>query len=1235
MPDQTVHCVVERAAKLSEPTRKTSLHEPLAYDNAYAHSMRYRAYNDDGTEADLTGYSVVGAFTPSGHNTIKPLLNGTISGNVAELILPSACYKHPGRFKFTMNLTKGSVSRSVLWVEGMVERNQTDTIEAPTEVLDVSQVITDAQTATANANAAVDRANGIANSLVNDSVNAITAAGTQQRQSVNDLGGQLKDYLEDHYGETTNKVAAKANRSSVSNVKHAIGADGQLNLTDALNEPAKKIMIHLEPKQDLHGYDKPWVGGSGKNLCPTLSTVKTAAGITSTVNDDGSITCTGTAMASTWAAISYQPVRLVGGQNYILNGCATGGGASSYRLDVRTNADTLDPECSNVDTGNVPNGVSVNPSTTHDVYIAVRVATGYSFPSGGVTFKPMLRLATETDSTYEPYSNICPIEGFDSVEVVSTGKNLFDKNNLDPTPGYLTEPSALISNSANYRVSNWIRVNAGEKYTVSNGTTRGESPSYAWYDENRNLLQVTYHHSGGFPQTYTAPDGAYWLRESVHVSDLDTFMLEKGTTASSYEPFGNSVSLNLVSSAGSTVYGGTVTVNEDGSGTLVVDRAIVDLGSLTWDRGTYSGVVQYSSSGISKIVKRPPNNLTVAEIACSCYDAVARDDIYNGLVQYGVSVNGNAGVIWIGDPRYSTAEDFKAGVTGQLLIYVLATPYTYSLTATQLQTLIGTNHIWTDGTSIDLDYYSDKYGLVDRLFAAFPKDTATGNPAAFTDGADDLPVEKLEIAIEPKQDLHGYDHPWVGGAGKNLLGGFDDYGVYGIAIKDTVNGISISGTFASGQTQFSYTLLNKILPTGTYIVNGINGAGGSSYQLVITGGGMSGTKYGATNNTTFTSDGATAIIVRLFVYSGGSPYNVVVPWQIESGTTPTTYEPYENICPISGWDDIAINRYGKNLYSAKIGRDVFANNVGATHTSDADEMTVVVSDATSSGIYSGITSVIRQLINTLNGDYTISMDIKSNAARNDILFGVQGIRVTVISVTTSWTRVSIAATFDGTNKPLILYNNHGGTGTGCTLTIRNLMVEAGLTATDYEPYAENAITVPIQSISGSTVYGGKLVVNRDGTGKLVVDKELYVQNGSGNISILTAFESGNVFWDQTRNFPLDNYSDKYIMNLFSTNTARNSNDSPFGSYMYAQTIRYKVPKNIAETIAEFKAYLAEHPLQMLFPISTPVTYPLTAPQITTLLGTNHISCDAGEVTVTYHADPTLFITKKIAQALNA
>lgn len=710
MPDQTVHCVVERAAKLSEPTRKTSLHEPLAYDNAYAHSMRYRAFNDDGTEADLTGYSVVGAFTPSGCNTIKPLLNGTVSGNVAELILPSACYKHPGRFKFTMNLNKGSVSRSVLWVEGMVERNQTDTIEAPTEVLDVSQVITDAQTATANANAAVDRANSIADSLVNDSVNAITAAGTQQRQSVNDLGDQLKDYLEDHYGETTDKVAAKANRSSVSTVKHAIGADGQLTLTDALNEPAKKMTIHLEPKQDLHGYDHPWVGGSGKNLLQNGGVFDTTVnGIRFTSDGNGSYTISGTATAD--AAYDFNINETIFPSTvylHFLNNAATYNVAFVF---INGTTQVYAP------TPNVINRIAdVSADLGGKTVTKLRL-----FVSNGATVNIALSPMMCTDNTvkaFAPYSNICPIEGFDSVEVVSTGKNLFDKNNLDQTRGYLTYPSALISNSANYRVSNWIRVNAGEKYTVSNGTTRGESPSYAWYDENRNLLQVTYHHSGGFPQTYTAPDGAYWLRESVHVSDLDTFMLEKGATASSYEPFGNAISLNLVSSAGSTVYGGTVTVNEDGSGTLVVDTEYEDFGDMTWvynDDGRFKGTPKTYVKGYMTA------NARTVDFHCSCYKVISDSSPYdatlNGAIYYA------AKLFWVQDNRYTDATQYKTAMTGQTIAYPIDAPRTYNLTATQLQTLLGTNHIWTDGTNIDLDYYSDRYAEIDKLYAALENRT--------------------------------------------------------------------------------------------------------------------------------------------------------------------------------------------------------------------------------------------------------------------------------------------------------------------------------------------------------------------------------------------------------------------------------------------------------------------------------------------------------------------------------
>ena len=42
----------------------------------------------------------------------------------------------------------------------------------------------------------------------------------------------------------------------------------------------------------------------------------------------------------------------------------------------------------------------------------------------------------------------------------------------------------------------------------------------------------------------------------------------------------------------------------------------------------------------------------------------------------------------------------------------------------------------------------------------------TGNPVEFSDGAD-APLVKCVTQITGSQDLHGYDKPWVGGAGKN------------------------------------------------------------------------------------------------------------------------------------------------------------------------------------------------------------------------------------------------------------------------------------------------------------------------------------------------------------------------------------------------------------------------------------------------------------------------------------
>lgn len=205
-----VYCIVSDRKKLSEPTKKKTLQEPLAYNNAFAHCMRLTVLNDDGTDANLSGIGVTASMLRADGTTDYPIY-GTVSGNVAEVVLPKSCYAVPGRFEFSMNLgtskdepTEGiaafdpeedyavgakvvrnnavyvfvqahtagawsdsdvqrsiiTSSRTALWIEGHVQRNTSDTIVDPgTPVGNIDTAIQNATSAAAQAMAAAQAAN--------------------------------------------------------------------------------------------------------------------------------------------------------------------------------------------------------------------------------------------------------------------------------------------------------------------------------------------------------------------------------------------------------------------------------------------------------------------------------------------------------------------------------------------------------------------------------------------------------------------------------------------------------------------------------------------------------------------------------------------------------------------------------------------------------------------------------------------------------------------------------------------------------------------------------------------------------------------------------------------------------------------------------------------------------------------------------------------------------------------
>lgn len=152
---------------------------------------------------------------------------------------------------------------------------------------------------------------------------------------------------------------------------------------------------------------------------------------------------------------------------------------------------------------------------------------------------------------------------------------------------------------------------------------------------------------------------------------------------------------------------------------------------------------------------------------------------------------------------------------------------------------------------------------------------------------------------------------------------------------------------------------------------------------------------------------------------------------------------------------------GVNKYPILIGDESFVNNGGATHSNDNGSLIIVTDESSSSsGVYLGSNSKIREVLDVYDVPLTISMDIVASESGNVrmIFCGTQSL----FTISTTKQRVSITATSNAT-KNFTIY----GVNNGATLTINNLQIESGSTATDYAPY-ENIC--PISGRSGANAY---------------------------------------------------------------------------------------------------------------------------------------------------------------------
>jgi hypothetical protein len=175
-------------------------------------------------------------------------------------------------------------------------------------------------------------------------------------------------------------------------------------ISDCAGGKARSLITEINAIQDLHGYDKPWVGGADINLLdlksrfPDNAKSVTSDGVTYTRVDDADGNPIGVQASNTATGYSYCDVQLtLEAGRY--KSAVTGIEANKMSLNFRKGTNREYFKAANEEF-----------TLTEQTLIFVRYTVNQGDTANN-TIKCMIYKYDGTDKTFRPYSNICPISG--------------------------------------------------------------------------------------------------------------------------------------------------------------------------------------------------------------------------------------------------------------------------------------------------------------------------------------------------------------------------------------------------------------------------------------------------------------------------------------------------------------------------------------------------------------------------------------------------------------------------------------------------------------------------------------------------------------------------------------------------------------------------------------------------------------------------------------------------------
>ena len=505
---------------------------------------------------------------------------------------------------------------------------------------------------------------------INDTWNNIASVDTEARNHIDELGNKID-------GEETVYDFAPI-----------------ITIEDAIPVNAD-VTVKIDPKQDLHGYDKPWVGGAGKNKLnyEAWKTVEIANG-TATWENNG-VTLTATA-----------------------NDCFTNYENNIYPVLARipvsegeTIIMTWDTDATNERNGRVmffPNGSipGLVETTAVTKMLSYIVPSGVNYISfrlgvagGGSTISySNVMIRKSGDDTFEPYENICPISGWDNIEISRTGKNLCS---------YIEQGAYNFSNGSISALDNYCRTvkimcKPNTTYTMSYSVSNPNNIGFLFWDKDNNYIGYD-HSSGILKKTTTTPNNAAYLafnigssNTTITPSDITNAQLELGENATTYEPYnGDQYTIDL----NGTRYGGILHIDNNGNVDFIVDRKIINCKDIDFGGGSSTGGLGwYDFSDSSNSWPRTISNKI--GINWDGWSSSIPSISYAGANSYSRVYGRNN--------LYADGGEYENTV----VCYYLANPFTIKLSSQSIQLLKGQNTIYANSGDIKLTYYT---GLEDSI----------------------------------------------------------------------------------------------------------------------------------------------------------------------------------------------------------------------------------------------------------------------------------------------------------------------------------------------------------------------------------------------------------------------------------------------------------------------------------------------------------------------------------------